>query len=468
MSRFGIVSNIEDQYILIVDDEEDIRFLVGEIIKDRGYKVVAVANARQALKRIADKLPVAVILDVWLDEGGMDGISLLKEIKAEYSNRFPVLIMSGHGNTDTAVKAIKMGAYDYIAKPFTEDRISLTLARAIEANVLRQENRRLRNDSIHDGVLIGESKFIKDIVNIVSKLKNTNSRVLITGDSGVGKSVVARFIHNTSNRSKLPFVVLQASSLTGSNMYERLFGVESAESKKVKVGLVEKANGGTLFLDEIADLSHDAQSALLRVLQSKSIRRLGATSDTPVDIRIVSSSASDLRQSIASGLMREDFYYRLNVVPVAVSPLSSRVDDIPLLCRHFIQQLSEKSGLPKKIISEEAYSVMKTYNWPGNIRQLKNVVEWLLIMSSSGTNGYVDVKDLPPDLFSDIPNVSQRDDWSMVRLPLKEARDEFERQYLKAQLMRFGGNVSKTSEFVQMDRSALHRKIKSLEVVDDA
>lgn len=458
--------------VLIVDDEADIRDLLSDILKDEGYNVRLAKDSISAFESIDDRLPAAVILDIWLHGSEMDGLGILETIKLKYPY-LPVIMVSGHGNIETAVHAIQLGAYDYIEKPFTEDRVCMLVKRAIEQARLQHENEELREKGIVDNELIGESSAIQQLRSSVERVAPTSSRVLITGQAGVGKEVVAQKIHQLSKRSKGPFVVLNAASLSAEQVELELFGEEDTggvgdTSKPRKVGTFEKAHGGTLFIDEVTDMPVSTQGKLLRLLQHQGFERVGGTRPIQVDVRVVSATNQNLEAAIASGAFREDLFYRLNVVPIKVCSLSERREDIPLLVNFFIKRLAKISGLPERKISDEALAIMQAYDWPGNVRQLKNIVEWLLIMCEGDNHAPITAAMLPPEI---TPGAMKGDnsqfDTDFMSKPLREAREIFEKQYLLSQLKRFGGNISRASSFIGMERSALHRKLKGLNVVLD-
>lgn len=455
--------------ILVVDDEQDIRELIADILQDEGYATRAARNSEEAFTAVAESLPSAVILDIWLEESQLDGLGVLETLRRKYPH-LPIIMISGHGNIETAISSIRMGAYDYIEKPFKEDRLLHVLRRALETAVLQTENAELRDRVQQGEVLIGESNAIKHLRASIERVAPTGSRIFLSGPSGSGKEVVARLIHKKSKRANAPFVAFSAAGLSDSKVEEELFGTEDAQlsGPARKIGVFERANGGTLFIDEITEVPMAIQARILRVLQDNAFERIGGTTQTPVDIRVISASGKDVHKSIRLGKFREDLFYRLNVVPLQVPALADRRDDIPLLAKHFLEQFSRATGMPRRVIADEAVALMQAYNWPGNVRQLKNVIEWIMIMMPPEAGDKAITTDiLPKELTESMPIASGKGiDMDVMSMPLREAREMFERQYLMAQINRFGGNISRTSEFVEMERSALHRKLKSLRISD--
>ncbi len=458
--------------ILIVDDEADIRQLISGILNDEGYETRLAATDKQALAAVASRRPSLVILDIWLRGSKMDGIEILQEMRAQHSD-LPVVMISGHGNIETAVQAIKYGAYDFIEKPFETDRLLLIVQRAIEAARLARENRELRRRAGPETEIIGNSVEINAMRSAIEKVAPTGSRVMIGGPAGAGKEVAARALHALSNREKGAFVVLNAATLAPDRLEDELFGVESqpgatngANGADVpgRVGVFERAHGGTLFLDEISDMPLESQAKVLRVLVDQSFQRVGGSENVEVDVRVVCSTTRDLREEIAQGNFREDLYHRLNVVPLNVPPLRDRPSDIPILVEHFMARSAETLGLSPRKVSADAMAALQRHDWPGNVRQLRNIVENLVIMAQGG-DGTISLDMLPTDISAPTPT-AMRDggETEVMSLPLREAREIFEREYLIAQIGRFGGNISRTAEFVGMERSALHRKLKSLGV----
>lgn len=449
--------------ILIVDDEEDIRDLVAGLLEDEGYHAREAANADDALDALRTRKPSLVILDVRLQGSRLDGIELLEEMK-KVDPELPVIVISGHGTIETAVAAIRKGAYDFIEKPFKSDKLILTIERAMEASQLRRENAELKAKGAGDTELIGKSSAITQLRQLIERVAPTNSRVLISGPAGSGKEVVARLIHASSPRSKAPFVAVNAAGMAPDRVEQELFGAESDQGLVSQIGLLERAHGGTLFFDEIGDMPVATQNKLLRMLVDSSFRRIGGSADVRINVRVVSSSSRNLRDHISKGLFREDLYHRLAVVPVEVPGLAERREDIPLLVRHFLSKITAYSGLPKREIGDDAMAALQAHNWPGNVRQLRNNVERLLILSSGNDEGVITLNSLPSEVAGRETDDAGFDAERMIALPLRDAREKFEREYLKSQINRFGGNISRTAAFIGMERSALHRKLKSLGV----
>ena len=448
--------------ILIVDDEADIRDLVAGILEDEGHMTRTAGDADSALRAISDRRPSLAFLDIWLQGSRLDGLGLLDEIKAQHPD-LPVVMISGHGNIETAVSAIKRGAYDYIEKPFKADRLVLIAERALETSALKREVRDLRQRSGDDRRLTGDSSSMNQLRQAIDRIAPTNSRIMITGPSGAGKELVARTIHDMSARASGPFMVLNAAAITPERMEEELFGVETSDGGTRKVGALEEAHGGTLYLDEIADMPLETQGKILRVLVDQKFQRVDGGTKVHVDVRIISSSALDLEQEIADGRFREDLFHRLSVVPLRVPSLSERREDIPLLVTHFMEQISQASGLPLRVIGDDAMAVLQAHDWPGNIRQLRNNVERLMILTRGDPEATITADLLPAEVGAMLPSLSTNSGGEhLLAMPLRNAREVFERDYLKAQIDRFGGNISRTAEFVGMERSALHRKLKSL------
>ncbi|MCE9649216.1 MAG: sigma-54 dependent transcriptional regulator [Parvibaculum sp.] len=450
--------------ILIVDDEADIRELVAGILNDEGYDTRVAGDSDGALAAIEARRPGLVVLDIWLQGSRLDGLELLDVIHDRHPD-LPVVIISGHGNVETAVSAIKKGAYDFVEKPFKADRLILIVRRAMEAYRLRRENSELRTRVGDDASLVGTSAVVAHVRQVVDKVAPTGSRVLITGPSGSGKEVVARLLHARSRRANYSFVAINAATMAPERMETELFGTEASASGPRKVGVFEQAHGGTLFLDEVAEMPLETQSKILRVLVEQTFERVGGGPKVKVDVRVVSSSSRDLNEEIAKGRFREDLFHRLNVVPIQVPPLSSRREDIPMLVEYFMAQISKATGLPPRNISEDAMAALQAHDWPGNIRQLRNNVERLLILTSGDPAGVVTADMLPAEVGSSAQiTVNGAGGEHIMALPLREARETFEREYLMAQISRFGGNISRTAAFIGMERSALHRKLKSLGV----
>jgi len=449
--------------ILIVDDEPDICELVSGILQDEGYTTRTARDADSALNAIKTRRPNLVFLDIWLQGSKLDGLQLLDAAKKEYPD-LPVVMISGHGNIETAVAAIKQGAYDFIEKPFKADRLILVADRALENSRLKREVKELKAISPLPSALIGKSPAINQLRQTVEKVAPTNSRIMIIGMSGSGKELCARTLHNLSSRANGPFVVINAAGITPESMEIELFGVEQSNgSQSRKPGALEEAHGGTLFIDEIADMPRETQNKILRVLVDQTFHRVGGNSKVAVDVRIISSTARNLEAEITAGNFREDLYHRLSVVPIRVPPLAERREDIPLLVDYFMDQISLATGLPKRTIGEDAMAVLQSHDWPGNVRQLRNNVERLMILAGGDPNAVINSSMLPQDVGSMVPSMPNGNGGEqLMSLPLREAREMFEREYLVAQISRFGGNISRTAEFVGMERSALHRKLKAL------
>jgi two-component system nitrogen regulation response regulator NtrX len=447
-------------HILITDDERDIRELVGDILKDEGFEVKLAGTSTECIASIKDEIPALMILDIWLKDSDMDGIDILKTVKREHPE-VPVVIISGHGNIEIAVAAIKQGAYDFIEKPFNIDQLMVVITRAMETSRLRRENLALKRTGGQSAPMIGHSVAFKTLRSQLDKVTNSNGRVMLTGPAGAGKDVAARYIHAQSPRSDAPFVTVNSAGVDPEHMEEILFGRET--SKGPEPGLLEQASGGVIYFDEVVDMPIGTQSKILRVLVDQQFVRVGGAEKVKVDLRVISSSNRDLEKAIADGAFREELYHRLNVVPVTVPGLDERREDIPVLAAHFIEQLHQSQGLPLRELTQEAETRLQTMNWRGNVRQLKNVIERVLILGDA--TGPIDVADLPNDDAGAGGDDTVVVPSALAALPLREARELFEREYLLAQINRFGGNISRTATFVGMERSALHRKLKTLGVV---
>ncbi len=452
--------------IVVVDDEADIRRLMCGILGDEGYETRQAGNSSEALAAIRSRQPSLIVLDIWLQGSELDGLEILKIVKRELP-QLPVVMISGHGNIETAVAAIKMGAYDFIEKPFKSDRLLLVVERAIEAARLRRENEALKLRAGGEDDLIGISHAVAQLRQQIERIAPTNSRVLISGPPGVGKEVVAKLLHARSRRAKNPIVVLSCATMRPDRIEAELFGIEAGiESPDAprKIGTFEQAHGGTLFLDEVADMPLETQGKIVRVLQDQTFERVGGTK-VKVDVRVMASTNRDLALEIAAGRFREDLYYRLAVVPIEVPNLRQRIEDIPALARHFMTRAAESARLPPRDFGPDAIAALQAYEWPGNVRQLKNAIDWTLIMAPSGPNEPIGADMLPAEIGAIAPAVVKWDKGAeLMALPLRDAREMFEREYLLAQITRFGGNISRTAAFVGMERSALHRKLKSLGV----
>ncbi|SNS06408.1 two-component system, NtrC family, nitrogen regulation response regulator NtrX [Sphingomonas laterariae] len=451
--------------VLIVDDEQDIRELVAGVLEDEGYEARTAADSDSALAALTERRPSLVLLDVWLQGSRLDGLDLLEEIKRRDPS-IPVLVISGHGNIDTAVAAVRRGATDFIEKPFEAERLLLLVARATETERLRREVASLKAQIGQEDELTGNSAAINTVRATLKRVAATGSRVLISGPAGVGKEVAARLLHLWSPRASAPFIVVSAARMTPERVEEELFGVEEG-GELVRPGLLEQAHGGTLFLDEIADMPTTTQGRILRVLTDQSFSRIGGTRTVKVDVRVVSASARDLSGEIAEGRFREDLYYRLNVVPVHLPALSERREDIPALVDHFVARFAAERRVSTPAVAPEAVAALQTYEWPGNVRQLRNVVERTIILAPGDRLQVIDVDMLPPEVLSDqeriVPGNAAK---SIMGTPLREARETFEREYLRVQIRRFSGNISRTATFIGMERSALHRKLKTLGLAD--
>ncbi len=449
--------------ILVVDDETDIRDLVSGILQDEGYNARAARDSDTALAAIAARRPNLVFLDIWLQGSRLDGLQLLDAIKREHPE-VPVVMISGHGNIETAVSAIQRGAYDFIEKPFKADRLILIADRALETSRLKREVKALKQLAPLPATLVGRSPSLNQLRQTVEKVAPTNSRILIIGPSGAGKELAARTIHNLSVRAAGPFVVINAAGIAPERMETELFGVEESNgSQPRKIGALEEANGGTIFIDEIGEMPRETQNKILRVLVDQTFQRVGSNAKVSVDVRIISSTARNIEEDIAAGKFREDLYHRLSVVPIRVPSLAERREDIPELVDYFMEQISQSTGLSKRKIGADAMAVLQLHDWPGNVRQLRNNVERLMILAGGDLEAEVTANMLPQDVGSMVPAMPNGHGGEQIMgLPLREAREVFEREYLVAQINRFSGNISRTSEFVGMERSALHRKLKAL------
>lgn len=448
--------------VLIVEDEDDIRAMISGILEDEGYQVREAATSQAALEAVKTRKPNLVVLDVWLKGSEMDGIELLAALKARYKN-LPVIVISGHGTVETAVSAIRKGAFDYIVKPFKAAKLLVTATRALENSRLRQENEELKGKAINIDTLVGTSAPITQLRQKIGRIASTNSRVLITGASGTGKELLARLLHAQSNRSGGPFKAVNAASMVPERVEEELFGVETTGANSPqKTGLLERAHNGTLYLDEVADMPLETQGKLLRLLIEQRFNRVGGQDDVQVDVRVITSSSRDLTNEVAIGRFREDLYHRLNVMPLHAPKLSERREDIPALVEHFIGQLAASTGLPARKIGDDAMAALQAHDWPGNVRQLRNNVERLLILATGEPTQTITLETLPKEVSVVRSGNNSQDNDKIIAMPLRDAREHFEREYLQAQIDRFGGNISRTANFVGMERSALHRKLKSL------
>ena len=447
--------------ILVVDDEPDIRALIADILSDEGHGVRTAADSDAALAAINEAPPDLVILDIWLKDSRLDGIDILKRVKRD-NPAIPIVIISGHGNIEIAVAAIKQGAYDFIEKPFNIDQLMVVITRALETSQLRRENAALKGRDTGATTMIGSSAAYRQLRSQLDKVARTNSRVMLTGPAGSGKEVAARYVHRKSERAKGPFVTVNSATIGADQMEEVLFGRESAE-RGVEPGLFDRAHTGILFFDEVADMPAGTQSKILRVLVDQSFQRVGGADTVRVDVRVLSATTRDLAREAAAGRFRTELFHRLNVVPVTVPPLEARREDIPELASHFLAELSATQGLPPRALSPEAEAQLQTMRWPGNVRQLRNTLERALILGAEG--GPIEPEELSADAQPNGAASGGMLGASFAGLALREAREMFEREYLIAQINRFGGNISRTASFVGMERSALHRKLKSLNVI---
>ena len=449
--------------ILIVDDEQDIRELIAGVLEDEGHSVRLAATAHDALSQMQSRTPSLVVLDVWLQGSDMDGLTVLKHMKA-IDPLMPVIVISGHGNIETAVAAIRRGAYDFIEKPFKSAKLVHLIERAIESAQLKRENEALKSMSGKSAQWIGNSPAASSLRQSIDKVGPTNSRIMITGEAGTGKELCAQLIHQKSNRASGPFVVINAANIAPERMESELFGEEGPDGLPTKVGVFEKAHAGTLLLDEVGEMPLGTQSKILRVLTEQRFQRVNGKSDVHVDVRVMSSSTTDLNEAINEERFRKDLYFRLNVVPVEVPSLIDRRDDIPDLITFFADRIADSSGLTPRPFSSEAIAVLQSMTWPGNVRQLRNLVERVLILSRGGAEGDVKVEELPLDNNDKERGLNSTVSTELVGLSLRDARERFEREYLTLQITRFDGNISRTAEFIGMERSALHRKLKALGV----
>lgn len=456
--------------ILVVDDEADIRDLVSEVLKAEGFHARGAANSTQVFEAISEKVPSAIVLDIWLQGSDMDGLGILETVKKRYP-LMPVVVISGHGTIETAVSAIKIGAYDYIEKPFTHEKLLIVLKRAVENSRLKRENIDLKSKVVDRSELVGNSGSIVKLKAEIDKVAPTSGRVLLSGAAGTGKELIARLIHKKSKRANAPFIVFTPTGLSLERIKQELFG--EPEKKDIngafikRTSVLEAANNGTLYIDEVAELPLPIQQQLLKFIHDQSFERPGSGKVTKLDVRIISSTAHELDQDIALGKFRQDLFYRLNVVPLKVPTLSERKEDIAQLVQFFVKQLAKFAGLKEREFCEDTIAALQAYNWPGNIRQLRNVIEWTLIMNpvQAGESTMIKSEMLPPEILNNgVALYKPESNTDMMSMPLREAREVFERQYLSAQMNRFNNNISKTSAFVGMERSALHRKLKLLNI----
>ena len=448
--------------ILIVDDERDIRELISDILKDEGFETRLAGTSDEAMAEMNKEPPGLMILDIWLKDSRMDGIDILKAVKRDNPD-VPIIIISGHGNIEIAVAAIKQGAYDFIEKPFNIDQLMVVITRAMETSRLRRENSELRRKDVATANMIGSSPAFRTLKSQLDKVTKSNGRVMLTGPSGAGKEIAARYIHANSDRADGPFISVNSASIEPERMEEVLFGREST-GRGIEPGLLEQAHGGVIFFDEIADMPTGTQSKILRVLTEQQFQRVGGGDKVRVDLRVISSTTRNLDQEVENGTFRQELFHRLNVVPIDVPSLSERREDVPELAGYFIEAFNKAQGLPLRALSDEAVAMLQTMNWPGNVRQLKNVIERVLILGSD--KGEIAASEIPGEAQSEEAEEGRVVlSGSLATLPLREARELFEREYLLTQINRFGGNISRTANFVGMERSALHRKLKSLNVV---
>ncbi|MDE1130472.1 MAG: sigma-54 dependent transcriptional regulator [Ascidiaceihabitans sp.] len=450
--------------ILIVDDERDIRELISEILKDEGFTTRLAGNSDDAIAAIDAEPPALMILDIWLKDSRMDGIDILKTVKRENPD-VPVVIISGHGNIEIAVAAIKQGAYDFIEKPFNIDQLLVVIRRAMETSRLRRENQTLKRQDGVQSEMIGASASFRTLISQLDKVTKSNGRVMLSGPAGSGKEVAARYIHANSNRASAPFVTVNCAGVTPDQMEEMLFGSEGTD-RGVELGLLEQANGGVIYFDEVADMPPGTQTKILRVLVDQQFLRVGGSEKVRVDLRVISSTNRNLEVEIEAERFRQELFHRLNVVPISVPSLEDRREDIPLLAEYFIKECNTNQGLALRVLSDDASALMQTMVWPGNVRQLKNLIERVLILSDG--SGPIEARELPGEEESSNEEGRVVLSGALATLPLREAREAFEREYLLTQINRFGGNISRTANFVGMERSALHRKLKSLGVVTSA
>lgn len=449
--------------VLVIDDEADIRELVSGILQDEGHQVRSARDADEALDAVKRRRPALIVLDIWLQGSRLDGLDLLSMFR-EIDPDMPVIVISGHGTIETAVAAIRKGAYDFIEKPFNADRLLVVVSRAIETSRLKRENASLRARSVSGADLVGSSPVMAQLRTSVDRIAQSNSRVMISGPSGSGKELVARLLHDRSQRDAGPFIAINAASIAPDRMEIELFGEEGPDGRPTKIGVFERSHQGTLLLDEVGDMPPETQSKILRVLVDQRFRRLGGSADVQVNVRVMSSTSRDLRVDIERGRFREDLFHRLNVVPLRVPSLSERREDIPELATYFVRRLTDGSGLPTRELAPDAMAALQSAEWPGNVRQLRNIIERILILASGDPSTPVTVDALPPEAWPAAAFSQQQGLQEVIGMSLRDARERFEREYLNVQITRFGGNISRTANFIGMERSALHRKLKSLGV----
>ncbi|MFZ4761366.1 MAG: sigma-54-dependent transcriptional regulator [Alphaproteobacteria bacterium] len=449
--------------ILIIDDEADIRQQIGGILQDEGYATREANSSESAMAALRARQPNLILLDVWLEGSGMDGLQLLQHIRQNHP-LIPVVMISGHGTIETAVTAIKHGAYDFIEKPFKADRLLLVIQRGLESARLKRENQELRFRAGADMELLGGSSVMTQLRHAIDKVAPTGSRVFITGGPGTGKELVARMIHAKSRRAQAPFVIFNCANIASDRLEIELFGSEASAGVPRKIGLLEQAHGGTLLLDEVGDMSMETQGKLVRTLQDQTFERIGG-GRVEVDVRVIATTNHDIQQLMQNGRFRQDLFYRLNVVPLRAPPLIERREDIALLAKYFLQRAAETAGLSPRILADDAIAALQAYDWPGNVRQLRNVIDWVLIMAAGDGRDSIRAEMLPSEIGSIVPAVLRWEKGAeIMSMPLREAREMFEREYLMEQVTRFGGNISRTASFIGMERSALHRKLKMLGV----
>ncbi len=458
--------------ILIVDDEADIRDLVADILEDEGYHTRQASNSDEVFHAFAERVPDAVVLDIWLKDSGLDGLGILEILVRKYQHT-PVVVMSGHGTIKTAASSLKMGAYDYIEKPFTHDRLVNVVKKAIRASELSRENRTLRQQGYNLNALLGKSQSIVQLQQIIDQVAATSSRVFLKGEKGVGKEAVARMIHRKSARKTNPFIVLNTYSLDPENIAHVLFGTKENDDIHAKgrtIGLLERAEGGTLFIDDVSRIPLETQLECVRFLQSNQFKRVGEEKELHADVRVIASTDIDPIESIQLGLLREDFFHRLNLASIEVPALRERTEDIALLCDYYLTKAAEQSRLPKRTLAEDAIIALQAHHWPGNLHQLRNAMEWIIIMCPGYSDTPVTTSMIEAylALSNQEHNTEVLDKGTMISLALKPARDVFERQYLSMHLKRFNGNISRTAKFVGMERSALHRKLRLLHIKEEA
>lgn len=455
--------------ILVIDDEKDIRELICDILNDEDYHARSAASSQEAFKQLHDKIPTAIILDIWLQGSELDGLGVLEILIAKFPY-IPIVMISGHGTIETAVKAIKMGAYDYIEKPFTEDKLLIVIKRACEVAKLYKENFELRSKFPEEKEIIGESKTIIQLKSLINRIAITNSRILVTGPSGSGKKLIAKYIHEKSKRKDENFFILDVAGIDENKLEIELFGdnfIKNFNDSPRKVGILELANNGSLYIDEIGELPINIQNKLLNFLQDQTLIRANGEV-LKLDVRIIASTSKNLLEEIEINKFKKDLYYRLNVMSIDVPSLSKRKEDISLLCNYFIKNICLSESLKSKKLSEEVITFLQSYQWPGNIRELKNIIERLLIISNADNLDEINSSILPPEIMNQQEFLSNDFDKEIISLPLKQAREIFEKKYLKTQINRFNNNISKMAKFIEMERSALHRKLKSLDIITNS